>query len=843
MALSWASGRGRSVIAAAIITVVWSSDHRDSSDRDEKPRALIASATRLSEAPGLRLRITPLHAGQKAEIKDYDLARLASAAKLIRKGKPADALSLLAPPSPLFPDRRALLKGQAFQAMSQWPEAQKAFQQAVDLGQTPQVKTRAARGLINVFAKLGEREGQLYYFDALLADSETPRRASLELQRAVVLQHAGRTGEAARAAYALLDADPERSIARRTIQLIERLHQADPSDAHTTPTSVRFLTLRNRIRRASHHEAQALVASFSTPPNDANPRGGHSPARKEVSSDTSATLRAFSVLLSVEVRTRRRQEAKDALASIKAIDLDALPAFEAERTLARRVELELQVGAKPAALRAARAQIRALLDRAPDSPFIAQSALMLGDTAFRARAYDEAKHAYRMYVEHQSPSAASLEILWKSGFAAFLDFDFEQAKTAFEEVEVAASDPALRHRATYWVGRVHEELGEREAAIDRFAQVLDAEALSYMGLLAEGRLRRLTPSTGDRWARPTLAMSQADGQRQRQRQRQPQRQRRPQQPSPLGGQLASGPGPSEPKAPPSTPSPDHSWADLFGLERPLGLDRAMALADRGRWRDAYNNLGIAVRFLSEGDVAPAHPARDLLSSFSGRDHGFALAKKNSPGRSEAWIRALLRGEPAPWLYLYPRPYARVIERESQRRSVDPFLVYAIVRSESRFGAAAESEKGAQGLMQLLPSTAKWLAQRSTPRVSRASRTAPASRGNSETDDDLDLTHPETNLRLGIQYLARLLDRYEGNAVLALVAYNAGPGIADRWLDRAQGVDLDAFIELIAFSETERYVKRSLGSYRRYACLYGQSLPTLPVELPAPATLTVARGNQ
>jgi soluble lytic murein transglycosylase len=109
--------------------------------------------------------------------------------------------------------------------------------------------------------------------------------------------------------------------------------------------------------------------------------------------------------------------------------------------------------------------------------------------------------------------------------------------------------------------------------------------------------------------------------------------------------------------------------------------------------------------------------------------------------------------------------AHTLIDEARRHDFDPALVVAVIHVESRFDTFAVSPKNALGLMQLLPSTGKWLA----PRVGVEWR-------GPET-----LFDPVSNLRLGVAYLRELTDRYDGSVRTALLAYNWGPGRIDRRL--------------------------------------------------------------
>jgi soluble lytic murein transglycosylase-like protein len=147
-------------------------------------------------------------------------------------------------------------------------------------------------------------------------------------------------------------------------------------------------------------------------------------------------------------------------------------------------------------------------------------------------------------------------------------------------------------------------------------------------------------------------------------------------------------------------------------------------------------------------------------------------------------------------------------------TVDRALVYAFMRQESRFKVNATSRVGARGLMQLMPSTAGFVAKRRF-------------RGSSRSD----LYDPELNISLGQKYLRHLLDHdYVRSDVLrCAAAYNGGPGNLGKWLKHAErtGVrDPLLFIELIPARETRVFVERVVSNLWIYQMRLGQDTPTL-----------------
>jgi soluble lytic murein transglycosylase len=144
----------------------------------------------------------------------------------------------------------------------------------------------------------------------------------------------------------------------------------------------------------------------------------------------------------------------------------------------------------------------------------------------------------------------------------------------------------------------------------------------------------------------------------------------------------------------------------------------------------------------------------------------------------------------------------------------PGLLWAVMRQESAFDPDAVSPARAVGLMQLMPDTARPLADElGLPR------------------DDARLTSPPYAIRVGARALRKLLDEFHGGVALAVAAYNAGSDSIDRWASRAPGMTLDTFVERIPYKETRDYVIRVMGNFARYAYLASGDAGVPSVSLP------------
>lgn len=158
-----------------------------------------------------------------------------------------------------------------------------------------------------------------------------------------------------------------------------------------------------------------------------------------------------------------------------------------------------------------------------------------------------------------------------------------------------------------------------------------------------------------------------------------------------------------------------------------------------------------------------------------------------------------------WEQAYPYRFVEWVQQQSPAVETDPYLVAAVAREESAFDSKAVSKVGALGLMQLMPYTGEWVAKRV----------------------GLDGFRPEllldesTNLQLGAWYLGHLIEQFNGNMVLAVASYNAGPEAVGRWTEKGVG-DLDEFIESIPFNETRYFTKRVMRSYHEYRRITGEN---------------------
>lgn len=156
---------------------------------------------------------------------------------------------------------------------------------------------------------------------------------------------------------------------------------------------------------------------------------------------------------------------------------------------------------------------------------------------------------------------------------------------------------------------------------------------------------------------------------------------------------------------------------------------------------------------------------------------------------------------------FPRAYWTQVQSVGRETGLDPYLLLAVARQESTFRPRTMSSAGARGVMQVMPSTAEWLA-RVEPSV--------------DPEKAKDLEHPGNSIQLGAYYLMRMAARFDGNLVHALAAYNAGPGRINTWRKKCRSSNIEKFLEEgITFRETREFVKKVLANYAAYKTLYAE----------------------
>lgn len=368
-------------------------------------------------------------------------------------------------------------------------------------------------------------------------------------------------------------------------------------------------------------------------------------------------------------------------------------------------------------------------------------------------------------VQEVTPAKALGQSLWQAGWEAYRQAQYAAAERVWSEFETRFPGAALLPQVLYWQARAAILTGEQDTANRLYQRLINDYPLHYYRQLAAISLQTLSHSSQD----SDIVMTEAD--------------------ATLPTVLWT------PPRPPRTldPSPGPPTKERFHFIRVHELQRLQMHPLAAREIHTLAPL-----------LPNTTPVRYVLATlFAGsEEHAAALRLLNGiiEAMSPAEVRGLSRTF---WTLLFPRAFWPEVRQQSERLGLNPYVVLSMMRQESAFDPAAVSTVGARGLMQLMPATAQDVASRLLP--------LPIS---------LEQLHdPQRSISLGTRYLAGLLERYQGNMVLALAAYNAGPGRVDRWLEQWPNLAIEEFIELIPFDETRAYVKLVLRNLAVYEWLY------------------------
>jgi soluble lytic murein transglycosylase len=243
-----------------------------------------------------------------------------------------------------------------------------------------------------------------------------------------------------------------------------------------------------------------------------------------------------------------------------------------------------------------------------------------------------------------------------------------------------------------------------------------------------------------------------------------------------------------------TPPAQATEADMAKIKAMPGIARALELFRLNLRTEGVREWGHAIRFMDDAQLLAAAEVARRLELY---DRAINTADRTT-GTHDFRVRFLT-------------PFRETYRAQSQAFAIEEAWLYGVTRQESRFIAHAKSSAGAQGLMQLMPATARWVAQKIGMQINPAR-----------------VSEVNTNVTLGARYL-KLVHEDLGHAVMASAAYNAGPGRARRWRD-VRPLEGAMYAESIPFSETRDYVKKVMANTVWYAALLGGQTASLKSRL-------------
>lgn len=391
---------------------------------------------------------------------------------------------------------------------------------------------------------------------------------------------------------------------------------------------------------------------------------------------------------------------------------------------------------------AARAALQRLVSARASTGEAADALFLLADLESDAGRDRRARDLFQQSCTHRAAGTFSDEACFRAGVLSFALGDARRATSAFDELpkRFPSSDESLA--ATYWAGRAWERAGNGANARARWTAVTEKEPLSYYASAAARR---------------------------------------------LGAQPWT-PAPAELQA---SPLFQNAMTRAAVLEY-LGMDTEARYEYEGVEADASAQpalaLGAGAALLERGQTSRA--IKLGWRAVAGR-----------PARDTA--AAATNGDPRGYALVYPMLREVELIARARENNLDPAVVAGVIRQESSWNPQAVSRAGARGLMQIMPTVGRAIAQ-----ARRYPMWDPAL-----------LFDPDVSLELGTSHLSAAVSEYRTALPRALAAYNAGSSRVRRWSRRVGASDPELFVEQIPFVETRDYVRIVMRNTEMYRALH------------------------
>lgn len=353
--------------------------------------------------------------------------------------------------------------------------------------------------------------------------------------------------------------------------------------------------------------------------------------------------------------------------------------------------------------------------------------------------------------KHAGTASARLAAL-RLGLVAYRLEDFDRAIAIFEKLITTPSSETLELQARYWLWRSLEKNKSDRAKVEG-EEIARRYPFSYYGLRA-----RLETSGGEiDWAKEN---------------------------------------------PKTDPKADKIESKVWVTqEEKLSFDRAIILVSAGWFDEAQTELGVL--------PPPVTPdAKAVRARVWAAAKNYLMASKLA---NDAWDVKFELRRPELMSIVWPSEYRDFFETSARAKGLDPWLTRSLTKQESGYNKRAVSTSNAMGLMQMIPPTAREIAD-------------DLKLGKLNLPDDM--FEPERNIKMGTHYVGKMLTQFKGHVPLALAAYNAGPSRVEGWLKnrpslqgleatRSSAPELELWIDEFPFAETSFYVKAILRNQMLY----------------------------
>jgi soluble lytic murein transglycosylase len=400
----------------------------------------------------------------------------------------------------------------------------------------------------------------------------------------------------------------------------------------------------------------------------------------------------------------------------------------------------------------------AFVDTAPNHPRAAEALFEGARIAERGNNLSKAAELWKRLADTYPSATDAPDARHLAGISLFRQNDFLGAESAFRFL-TNSSDPETKARAWFWIAKTKNARGDSSGEKDALQKASAADPTGYYSLRAADSLAGRAPFTPPATSTFNLDLvteyaQAADWTRQH---------------------LIT----------PATPLP--SPPDEATAKNDARLAHGRLLWDLGLYTEAES------KFTELRTANANNPMGSLFLSQYFEQIGYYPGAIYAARQTLDAIGILASdtfAAPAYFNHIRFGPYfLDIVLPAGQNASLDPNLLFALIRQESMFGGNATSSSAALGLMQLIPSTARDIAKRK----------------GLENLADSDLYRPIINVPLGTAYLALQRDSFGGDLFLALAAYNGGPGNALAWQALANGDD-DLLVEVIRYAETRLYIR-------------------------------------
>ncbi len=381
---------------------------------------------------------------------------------------------------------------------------------------------------------------------------------------------------------------------------------------------------------------------------------------------------------------------------------------------------------------------------------------------------------YERVLNEYPGSDNAYQDLFKAGILYYRLQEYVKAQTTFERLIVLTLNPYEQAAANMWVAKSLEKLGDTTGAAEYYLKAATIDPGGYYGIRASQIINGITPF-------PDLKDKD------------------------LGVDYVA-----------EKLIADRWVINTFQLDPAIDLSSVGDLVNNPIFQRAeeYSKLGLRDQARREYEILRSSLVGDVVNTYRLMNRTLELGYYYTAIYSSRHVLDLAGLSQAATLTVPPDYFnhirfgvffREIVVAAANEHELDPILIFSLIRQESLFDSSIISIASAKGLMQITPNTAVDIVNNyGWPQ-------------NFVADD---LYRPMVNIRLGIHYLKRGLDLYDGNYYAALASYNAGDTFATRWVQLSGG-DIDLFLEIISFSETREYIKSIVENYQIYDNIYSR----------------------